>query len=429
MPLEAQSDTTFMSREARPEISIVLATHNRRQAVLHTLQKLHECGYPRKQMEIIVVDNASNEGTRQIAANSDVFIPLRKNRGSCAKAYGVDVARGEYIVFLDDDSFPWAGTIERMIEHFESDSNLGCAAFQVHLPDGRRESSALPGVFVGCGVGFRAAALRQVGGLDRTFFMQAEEYDLSFRLASAGWRVEVFDDLHVDHLKTATARRSDRTTMYDIRNNLRVIARYLPADARSIYREDWTTRYRWLAERDGHRRAFHRGRLMGDLISLVERAAYRRHRLPPDVFERFFQWQFVEREMRGLRPKGVRRILLADLGKNVYAFHRGARIAGLEIAAIADDRFAASGRTYRGTPVINWNEACDRPFDAVIVSNMSPVHARRTWEWLRRSTEKPVYSWYDDNVAAEGAVYSPAPVSPPDDKCTPEMVVGVTSSC
>jgi putative ABC transport system substrate-binding protein len=48
---------------------------------------------------------------------------------------------------------------------------------------------ALPGVFVGCGVGLRAEAYAESGGLDRTFFMQAEEYDLSFRLAVAGWEV------------------------------------------------------------------------------------------------------------------------------------------------------------------------------------------------------------------------------------------------
>ena len=50
--------------------------------------------------------------------------------------------------------------------------------------------------------------VREVGGLDRTFFMQAEEYDLSFRLLAAGGKVEIFGDLAVDHWKTPQARRS-----------------------------------------------------------------------------------------------------------------------------------------------------------------------------------------------------------------------------
>ena len=61
-----------------------------------------------------------------------------------------------------------------MIEHFEADPRLGAAGFTVHLPDGRLEGGALPGVFLGCGVGFRAEALRGAGGLDPSLFMQAE---------------------------------------------------------------------------------------------------------------------------------------------------------------------------------------------------------------------------------------------------------------
>ncbi|MBI1826458.1 MAG: glycosyltransferase family 2 protein [Planctomycetes bacterium] len=413
-----------MSPNASPQISVVLATHNRREAVVHTLQKLHECGFPRERMEIVVVDNASTDGTKDAIQGVDRLISLRKNRGSCAKAFGVDVARRNYVVFLDDDSFPRSGSLERMIEHFESDPTLGSAAFQVHLPDGSRESSALPGVFVGCGVGFRARALRAVGGLDRTFFMQAEEYDLSFRLASAGWRVEVLDDLHVEHLKTKTARRSARTAMYDICNNLRVIARYLPPRARKFYCEDWIARYRWLAEREDHIHPFRRGRFTGNLLAFVERPAYWRFRLTPQTFERFFQWDFVEDRMRELRSQGIRRVLFADLGKNVYAYRRGAEQAGIEVVAIADDRFAAPNRIYRAIPLVTLNDARGMEFDAVIVSNMSTVHAEQSLERLRRGTEKPVYSWFHGSTDTTEGTNSPHPTLRPDDISACEVVAG-----
>ena len=102
------------------------------------------------------------------------------------------------------------GAIERMIAYFESDPRLGAATFTVTLPDGARECSAYPDVFIGCGTGVRRTAIDQTGGLPDDFFMQAEEYDLSLRLLDAGWRIRGFDALRVLHLKTPTARVSLR---------------------------------------------------------------------------------------------------------------------------------------------------------------------------------------------------------------------------
>lgn len=380
----------------RPVVSFVLATYERMEVVARTVGMIENCGLGRGEFEIIVVDNASTDDTRAlIETRVDRLIKLSRNKGSCAKEYGVDVARGEFIVFLDDDSYPQPGSIEQMIRHFGRDARLGCAGFQVHLPDGERESSALPDVFVGCGVGFRTSALRDVGGLDRSFFMQAEEYDLAFRLSNAGWTVKLFDDLHVDHLKTSTARRSGRTTYYDVRNNLRVAARFLPDEAFHIYRVDWLERYEWIAERNGHKSAFWRGKRVGLLRGMWERLAHSQHRLSAAAFEKFFRWDEVAQRMRGLYDEGHRRILLADLGKNIYAFVRGARMAGLEIMGILDERFV--GQRYRGISVLSNGDCrlsigCD--FDVIVVSNMSPVHSLRTFQKMRGSTDKPVISWF-----------------------------------
>jgi hypothetical protein len=269
-------------------------------------------------------------------------------------------------------------------------------------------------VFVGCGVGFRAEALHDVGGLDRSFFMQAEEYDLSFRLVVAEWRVEVFEDLHVEHLKTNRARRSDRTTYYDVRNNLRVVARYLPSPYDRIYREDWTQRYGWLAEREDHTGAYVRGRRAGRRRALWERWTHRRHRFSPSTFEHFFQWDEIERRMGGLRELGVNRVLFADLGKNVYAFYRAARRMGVEVVAIADDRFSAPQRCYRGVPVVPLEDALRRDFDAIVVSNTSAVHAAATRERFHAQTHRPVFDWFGSSqptAAVEFRSSLPAPLS------------------
>ncbi|MHC4609857.1 MAG: glycosyltransferase family 2 protein [Planctomycetota bacterium] len=379
-------------------ISFVLATHNRREITLNTLGRVFATGRPSGDFEVIVVDNASADGSAQAIRAAFPQIKLlaeRRNLGSCAKALGVDHARGRYLVFLDDDSYPRAGSIDRMNEHFAADPRLAAAGFRVHLPDGRQECSALPNVFIGCGVGLRADALRQVGGLDRSFFMQAEEYDLSFRLVNAGWRIRTFDDLHVEHLKTPCARRSGRTVYYDTKNNLTIAARYLPASYYALYRQDWLQRYAWLAVGDERIAAFVRGAVAGSWRALKDRVRYTDRRLTPAAFETLFCIDFITERTRRLADTGIRRIVLADLGKNVLAFYRAATESAIRVTAIGDDRFAGEGRRYRGVPILPLDAALQESHpDAVVVSNTSLVHAARTRDRVSQHFHGPVHCWF-----------------------------------
>lgn len=398
--------------QPKPLISFVLATYNRRAILLNTLRELTKNELPRGDYEIIVVDNASSDGTAEaVSQYADVVVPMARNRGSCAKAWGVDAARGPYTLFLDDDSFPRRGSISRLLTYFENDPRLAAAGFRVHLPDGNEECSALPGIPVGCGVAFRTAVLRAVGGLDRTFFMQAEEYDLAFRLAGAGWTVKVFDDLHVEHLKTATARRSERITYFDIRNNLRVIARYLPPPFAGIYRSDWLQRYAWLAQQEGQFRAYRRGCLSGYGYAALERWTFMRRRLEKFVLEQFFCWEELARWFQQLRHRGVNRVVGVDLGKNVYAFHRAAKLAGIDIAGIGDDRFALAGRTYRGAPVVSVDTALALSSDAVVVMNTAAVQAELTHRRVLLQTQLPVFCWFGRNQAKDASRHVGLPTS------------------
>jgi GT2 family glycosyltransferase len=355
-----------------------------------------------KSSEVVVVDNASTDGTADfVEPLVDHLICQRRNLGSCAKAAGAERARGEFIVFLDDDASIHPGTIRRMIQRFQADPQLAAAGFTVHGRDGGLEGTALPHVFHGCGVGFRASALSEVGGLDGSFFMQAEEYDLSFRLVGGGWSVEVFDDLHVDHLKTPCSRRNDRTAYYDIRNNLRVAARYLPAPYYRAYWEDWKNRYQWLSSLEEHHGPHARGLIAGSLRSAIERRTYRARRLKPGALEAFFRWGFVGAHVANLARQGVSRIVLADLGKNVYAFYRAAKQARVEVLAVADDRLADPNRAYRGVPIVTADESVTLGAHAIVVSNSAAVFAEQTRRKLIERTPIPVHDWFGSSGVGE----------------------------
>ena len=119
-----------------------------------------------------------------------------------------------------------------------------------------------------------------------------------------------------------------------------------------------------------------------------------RARLQPALFREVFGLDVIAGGMAALYRDGCRRLLLADLGRNVYPFYHEARRHGLHLTAVADDLFAAPGRVYRGLPVLSRREALALGADAVVVSNSSAVHARMTAWALQRETALPVHRWH-----------------------------------
>ena len=87
------------------------------------------------------------------------------------------------------------------------------------------------------------SVLDTVGGFSPEFFRQAEEYDLSFRILSSGFRIERFEDVEFFHEKVPGGRSSALTHRMDLRNNLILVERFLPRELRRAYRRDWIRRY------------------------------------------------------------------------------------------------------------------------------------------------------------------------------------------
>ena len=337
-----------------PKVTFLLSTFNRRNTLLNTLGNLKSLeSLADFSAETVVVDNASSDGTADAVASefpAGRLVRQKTNRGACAKNAGLMEANGEYIVFLDDDSYPDAQSIRRMIQHFRDEPRLGAAVFDVVLPNGQRECSAYPAVCIGCGTGFRRETLMAVKGLPDDFFMQAEEYDLSLRILDAGWDVRRFEDIRVYHLKTACARQPARTTRLDVRNNLLVIARRFPRRWVRPYAVDWMRRYWWMAGEKGfrHRIAFWRGVIEGLIKSFWPG---RRREISDGAFEKFAMIdQIRSRLARVGREGNIRSIVLIDVGKNLYPYWLAARQLNLPIVAIADSNLAAAEASVSGYP-------------------------------------------------------------------------------
>jgi GT2 family glycosyltransferase len=419
-PTGAPAAKAHVPLKPKPLVSFVVSTHNRRDVLLKTVDQIHRCGLKSDQYEILIVDNASTDGTSDALRQGHPLIHLlhqEYNAGPVSKNVAIRAAAGRYVVFLDDDSFPLPGAVARMMKHFDANPRLGAAVFTITLPDGSRECSAYPDVFIGCGTGFRRTALEQVGGLPDDFFMQAEEYDLSLRLLAAGYDIRTFDDLHVTHLKSPTARANERTTRLDVRNNLVLITRYFPRQWVLPFAKDWLRRYRLIAHAKGHEFAYYRG-LLGGLMRTMRPS----NRRPVDqaTFEKLVRLEETAIRMaRAVYAHRLKRVLFIDFGKNMLPYYLAAQRCGVQVVAIADEKLGGEKRNYRNIPLFKDAAARVLQYDAAIVSNLSPVHAaQRRDAWRKPGTRLVIDLFEDDRYASAasggvgGVTSAAAPASP-----------------
>lgn len=131
----------------RDSVSIIIPTFNRRQLVAETIQSCLNQSHER--VEVLVVDDGSTDGTAEALAaiagghSEDRFrYVVQSNQGvSVARNTGIELARGEYLKFMDSDD-----TLEPdAIEHFvaamtDSGAELGIGGRRYMSPEGRKWS-------------------------------------------------------------------------------------------------------------------------------------------------------------------------------------------------------------------------------------------------------------------------------------------------
>ena len=91
--------------------------------------------------EIIVVNDASTDNTAEVVAGLNVkLVNMKRNGGAgAARNEGVNVAQGDIVAFTDSDCVAPSGWIEKIVEEFESDPELGVVGGLYHpnKQDGR----------------------------------------------------------------------------------------------------------------------------------------------------------------------------------------------------------------------------------------------------------------------------------------------------
>jgi GT2 family glycosyltransferase len=213
-----------------PPVDVVIPTWRARDLLASCLEHLSR--QTAEQVQVIVVDNASGDGTAEMVRERfpDVrLIELPENVGfGRAVNAGVRAGGAEIVVLLNNDVDVEPQFVEAIAAPF-ADAAVGMVAGVTLMPGsglvdgfgieldptlaaynrlrGRALEAAEPGLLAGPSGGaaaYRRSAWDEVGGLDESLFAYGEDVDLALRLRAAGWRAAAAPEARGVHLGGAS---------------------------------------------------------------------------------------------------------------------------------------------------------------------------------------------------------------------------------
>ena len=193
-------------------------------------------------MEVIVVDNASEDGTADMVRTEFPEVRLirmpHSGYGACETFnIGFANARGEYVGILDDDVVLPPDFIERMLAEFQKEPEttvvLSPKVVEPEMPESYLNSPAVNrerymATFRGCASMVRLAAIKRAGYYDVRLYIFGNERDLTARLLNLGYRVKMVPGIEVFHKAPYGMQRSRRSLYYHVRNFWMYSFKYLP---------------------------------------------------------------------------------------------------------------------------------------------------------------------------------------------------------
>ena len=118
-----------------PFVSVIVPTLNRKLQLANCLTSILNLDYPKSKIEIIVVDNGSTDGTKEMICKKfkSIRVVLEKRPGaSYARNTGGNVAKGEILAFTDDDCIVDRNWLKNLVNAFRS-AKIGAVGGPVSL--------------------------------------------------------------------------------------------------------------------------------------------------------------------------------------------------------------------------------------------------------------------------------------------------------
>ncbi len=218
------------------DLAIVVATRNRRDELDRTLGHL---GSLPEQPTVVVVDNASSDGTADAVADRHhgvETIRLHENLGAAARNVGAESARSELVAFCDDDTWWEPGSLTTAARVFETNPRAAVVTARMLVgPDDRVDptclvmaesplrsgaETAIPVVgFIAGASMVRRRPFLECGGFSPRYVIGGEEELLAIDLLTAGWSLHYLPEAVVHHHPSPSRNRRRRDRMH-VRNRI-----------------------------------------------------------------------------------------------------------------------------------------------------------------------------------------------------------------
>lgn len=249
-PAEAPFAPFAVPASDAPRVSIVVPVYNQAAHTLGCLRAL--AGHPPSvACEIIVVDDGSSDQTHAwMTSIAGLRYHVRAGNGGFIAACndGAALARGDYLVFLNNDTFPQPGWLDALLDTFGAWPDAGLVGAQLVYPDGRLQEAG--GVVFddgsawnygrfespddpryasvrdadycsGAAIMVPTALFRDMGGFDARYApAYYEDTDLAFAVRARGLRVLYQPAARVVHVEGITAGTDTGSGIkaYQVRN-------------------------------------------------------------------------------------------------------------------------------------------------------------------------------------------------------------------
>lgn len=220
-----------------PRVSVIALTRDRPKEFLSLLQALQQ--QRMRDFEVIVVgaeDDIRDHGATDEFVDRVIYVQCADQNISKSRNIGIGRARGDILVFIDDDAAPEPDWLSELIKPFERKNIAAVGGFvrgrngvdfqwRGALIDryGDHASLTLDDMkdagfndpegelflsTVGVNSAFRATALRQIGGFDEQYHYFLDESDVCLRLVKAGWGAAIAPFAEVHHAYAESSERA-----------------------------------------------------------------------------------------------------------------------------------------------------------------------------------------------------------------------------
>jgi GT2 family glycosyltransferase len=237
------------------DVSIIIVNWNTKELLRNCLSSVYEYA-GNVDYEVIVIDNASTDGSAEMVKNDFqqvILIENSDNRGfAAANNQGMAIAKGRYVLLLNSDTVVLDNAIADTVRFADENPQAAVIGCRVLNPDrtlqrtcfmfpsilnmllsstylyklfpksrffGRENMTWWDATDVrevdyvrGCFMLVRREGIEQVGLMDERFFMYSEETDWCYRFKKGGWKVVFMPKADIIHLLGASTKKK-RTEM------------------------------------------------------------------------------------------------------------------------------------------------------------------------------------------------------------------------